>query len=137
MLESLYFYHCLSYSLAGSDFNHTSEDLTFSSEGVMCIQIPINSADAALENDESFNVVLVTRDDDIVITRQTAVVTIIDESVIMIGFLETNYTTPEEDDSGRGALVEVCISIFSSGSQPIERDVSVYLSTMEGTATGM
>ncbi len=80
--------------------------------------------------------VLTTRDDDIKISRKTALVTIIDESMITIGFEQTSYTTPEEDN-GNGAVLEVCVTIISSGSEQLERLVSVTLSTAGGSATGM
>ncbi len=120
---------------AGSDFSDTSAYLTFDSEGTICFEIPINATDAALENDETFVVVLTTRDDDIEITRQTAKVIIVDDSNVMIGFELQSYTTPEEDDSGNGAIVEVCVVVYSGGNQ-LERDVIVSLSTTEVTASG-
>ncbi len=119
--------------LAGSDFVDTSEDLVFSSQRQICIDIPINSNDAALEGDETFVVVLTTRDVGVNISQTSALVTIIDENTITIGFEQINYTTPEED-SGNGTVLEVCVTI---SSVQLERNVTVFLSTSEGTATGM
>ena len=102
----------------------------------MCIEIPINTGDESLENDEIFIVVLTTHGYDIGIGRQTAKVTIIDESVVMIGFVQGNYLTPEEDETGSGAVVEVCVELVSGGGQ-LERNVVVMLSTAPLSAAGV
>lgn len=53
-------------------------------------------------------------------------------TVVRIGFNQTTYAAPEEDDSGEGYEVEVCIN----RSGELERSVAVYLTTASGSATG-
>ena len=51
----------------------------------------------------------------------------------MVGFERQIYSTPEEDGSGQGEQVEVCI--FLSGAV-LERNVAVSLETSNGSAIG-
>ena len=99
------------------------------------MNITIILADVALESDESFHVVLTTRDDDIKLGRETAVVTITDDTKVTLGFGGNLYTVEEETASGEGGTVEVCVELFSAVD--LERTVILSVSTKEGTATGM
>ena len=107
----------------------------FDEAGEQCVDITIISADVALESDESFHVVLTTRDDDIQLSREIAVVTIVDSTAVALGFGQSLYTVEEETASGEGGTVEVCVELFSSFD--LERNVILSVSTTEGSATGM
>ena len=98
------------------------------------MNITLILADVALESDESFHVVLTTRDNDIKLGRETAVVTITDDTKVTLGFGENLYTVEEETASGEGGTVEVCVELFSVVD--LERTVILSVSTKEGTATG-
>ena len=55
-------------------------------------------------------------------------------AVVTIGFSQTVYSVPEEDGSGEGSMVEVCLDVFSGH---IDRTVIVTMSAADGSATGM
>ena len=53
-------------------------------------------------------------------------------TVARIGFNQTRYTVSEEDDDGEGSEVEICINLTGE----LDRSVTVYLTTVNGSATG-
>ena len=55
-------------------------------------------------------------------------------TVVTIGFSQTVFSVPEEDGSGEGYMVEVCLDVFSG---QIDRTVIVTMSAADGSATGM
>ena len=54
------------------------------------------------------------------------------DPVVMIGFAQTAYSMSEEDPSGQGNTVMVCIVLTGE----LDDDVEVVLTTMSGSATG-
>ena len=57
--------------------------------------------------------------------------------MVTIGFSQTVFSVPEEDGSGEGYMVEVCLDVFSG---QIDRTVIVTMSAADGSysaATGM
>ena len=55
-------------------------------------------------------------------------------AVVTIGFSQTVYSVPEEDGSGEGTMVEVCLDVFSG---QVDRTVIVTMSAADGSAIGM
>ena len=55
-------------------------------------------------------------------------------AVVTIGFIQAVYSVPEEDGSGEGTMVEVCLDV-SSGQ--IDRTVIVTMSAADGSAIGV
>ncbi len=53
--------------------------------------------------------------------------------VVMVSFSQAIYRVMEEDDTGSGMIVEVCIELIGE----LERTVDVYVSTSDGTALGL
>ena len=51
---------------------------------------------------------------------------------VTVGFNQSLYSALEEDASGKGSVVEICIDLFGT----LERSVMVAISTMNGTAIG-
>ena len=53
-------------------------------------------------------------------------------SVVRIGFAQMMYSMMEEDASGNGNTVMVCVDLMGE----LDREVTVVLTTMSGSATG-
>ena len=54
-------------------------------------------------------------------------------AVVIIGFNQSVYSAPEEDDSGSGSEVDVCICVTGE----LERAVVVSFTTRNGSAIGI
>ena len=54
--------------------------------------------------------------------------------MVTIGFSQTVYSVPEEDGSGEGTMVEVCLDVFSG---QVDRTVIVTMSAADGSAIGV
>ena len=52
--------------------------------------------------------------------------------VVRIGFAQMMYSVMEEDASGNGNTVMVCVDLMGE----LDREVTVVLTTMSGSATG-
>lgn len=53
-------------------------------------------------------------------------------AAVTIGFSQVSYEVEEEDENGDGNTVEICINRIGY----LERSVTVYLSTIDGSAEG-
>ncbi len=55
--------------------------------------------------------------------------------MVTFGFVQTMYSVPEEDDSGKGSVLKVCVELFASPSV-LDRDVVIRVDDISGSATG-
>ena len=94
---------------------------------VQCSTVAIENDDI-VELNETFSVFLSTSNEFVDITQASAVVTIIDDDTVRVGWTSTSYTSDEPDRA-----VTVCAELTSGA---IVRSVSVHYSTMDGTAQG-
>ena len=104
----------------------TSTTLTFTGTiGEDCSTISILN-DSVVERNETFSVQLSTSSAALDITQNSAIVTIIDDDAVIIGWSTLSYGVDEND-----ALVTACAEIIQG---EIARPVIVFYSTMDGSA---
>ena len=101
----------------------TNASLLFepSSPASECVEIDITD-DSTLENTESFEVVLTTTDVGVELTRDRAVVYILDDDGVRMSLNDRDFSVAED-----GGAVEVCVELTGS----IEQSLDIQLYTME------
>ena len=101
----------------------TNASLLFepSSPASECVEIDITD-DSTLENTESFEVVLATTDVGVELTRDRAVVYILDDDGVRMSLNDRDFSVAED-----GGSVEVCVELTGS----IEQSLDIQLYTME------
>ena len=52
----------------------------------------------------------------------------------MVGFSQQTYSINEEDESGDGSVVEVCLALTSGN---LERSIAVFVSIIDGSSAGI
>lgn len=113
--------------IAESDFAPVmSATLTLiGTDGEDCSTISILD-DSVVERNETFSVLLSTSNAALDITQNSAIVTIIDDDAVTIGWNTLSYEVDEND-----ALVTVCTEIIQG---EIDRPLIVFYSTLDGSA---
>ncbi len=113
--------------IAESDFvSLTSTTLTLTgTDGENCSTISILD-DSMVERNETFSVQLSTSNTAVDITQNSAMVTIVDDDAVTVGWSTLSYGVDEND-----ALVTVCAEIIQG---EIARPVIIFYSTMDGSA---
>ena len=112
------------------DFDHTPLAITFDPDSnlTQCVELVINFDDI-LESDEVFLALLTTADTDVQVMDGTAVVTVIDSSVLVVGFTAATFTLTE----GEATSDRVCVAILNGELAPGEQLlISVELSDPQG-----
>lgn len=114
---------------ADMDFLASSSTSLFFSgaSGVECFNVSILD-DNIVERNETFSVLLTSSNSAIEISPSSAMVTIIDDDTVVIGWSSLSF---EFDENGRFATV--CAEIMQG---EIARGVSVFFSTMDDTTQG-
>ncbi len=114
---------------AGSDYTATASDLTFSSGSTtQTLSVVIND-DELLEGLEEFTVHFTTLREDVMISVSTAMVTILDDDVLTVGFVQLIYSVLEDEGS-----VTLTVSVVS-GSLVAGASVTAGVRTVDGSAT--
>lgn len=111
------------------DFSALSSTSLFFSgaSGVECLNISILD-DSIVEQNETFSVLLTASNSAVEISPSSATVTIIDDDTVTIGWSSVSLQFDES-----GPFARICAEIMQGA---IARRVSVFYSTMDGTAQG-
>ncbi len=113
----------------GSDYTAVERVLTFTSEATTrTLSVDIND-DELVEGLEDFRVHLMTLREDVILSLSTAVVTIEDDDVLTVGFVQSAYRVLED-----GGSVTLSVSVLSGGIE-VGASVTVGVSTVDGSAT--
>ncbi len=113
----------------GSDYAYIESVLTFTSEATTRTLSVVINDDELLEGLEEFTVHLTTLREDVMIPASTAVVTILDDDVLTVGFVQPIYSVPED-----GGSVTLTVSVVS-GQLATGQSVIVRASGESGSAT--
>lgn len=93
----------------------------------LCVDIPIER-DAILEHTEEFRTHLSSHAHRVTITRESAVVAIVDDGNVTVEFGSSEYSVSEDTETE----VELCVMLRGV----LEREVLVNVTTVTDTATG-